>query len=490
MKKSIFLLAAAAAAFASCTQNEVMEVAENRAIGFSSFVNNNTRAVNPLDESNLNKFFVFGNYGTGTWTPVYTNVAVNGGTVGDDSEWTPEKTAYWQASHAYRFAAYSDGGNSFAGASFNADAQELTLKGYAVGDNDLIAAIPAELTSNDDPTRNDDVELSFYHMLSRVKFTFSNTDSYDYTMVISDIKVTAINQATGKYTYNAAGNTIDWTESTSTGVYDFGTLSDIAEAVNPDGSTHSVELFVIPQSNALLQVTFTATFSDNAGKIAEGTFRGQLAYSGDTSSTTDEWAPGYMYNYQVTINGSTIDPTLEQKVIKFNVDAVEGWKDDGSNMYPTIKSILNTLKASNASDFKSMDEALAVFDEFELLKHHWNSYAKSVANYSLSAFRNAVLLGQTAIASSDGEGITLSTVHTMKGQQAVVVFLVGMDEGTFPDYRAIKKGNKSIEMQQEKNNLYVAITRAQRHLYISYPEKRLMPWGNWTFRKKSSLLPQ
>lgn len=165
-------------------------------------------------------------------------------------------------------------------------------------------------------------------------------------------------------------------------------------------------------------------------------------------------------------------------------------KDDGSNMYQTIRTILNTLKTSNVSDFKSMDEALAIFDEFELLKHHWNSYAKSVTNYSLSAFRNAISLGQTAISSSDGEGITLSTVHTMKGQQAVVVFLVGMDEGTFPDYRAVKKGDKSIEMQQEKNNLYVAITRAQRHLYISYPKKRLMPWGDWTVRKRSCLLPK
>ena len=165
-------------------------------------------------------------------------------------------------------------------------------------------------------------------------------------------------------------------------------------------------------------------------------------------------------------------------------------KDDCSNMSQAIKSVLNTLKTSNASIFKSTDEALAVFDEFELLKHHWSSYAKSVTNYSLSAFRNAMSLGQTTTTSSEGEGITLSTVHTMKGQQAVVVFLVGMDEGTFPDYRAVKKGSNSIEMQQEKNNLYVAITRAQRQLYICYPQKRKMPWGDWLPREKSSLLPK
>lgn len=165
-------------------------------------------------------------------------------------------------------------------------------------------------------------------------------------------------------------------------------------------------------------------------------------------------------------------------------------REDCSNLYQTVNTILDTLRTSTASVLNSTeDEVLAAFDEFELLKRHWYSYAKNVTNYSLSAFRNAVSLGQTAVASSDGEGITLSTVHTMKGQQAVVVFLVGMDDGTFPDYRAVKEGSKSVEMQQERNNLYVAITRAQRHLYISYPQKRKMPWGDWSSRKKSSLLP-
>ena len=163
--------------------------------------------------------------------------------------------------------------------------------------------------------------------------------------------------------------------------------------------------------------------------------------------------------------------------------------EDCGNMKSSLNSILNELRNSNVSGFNSEDEALAAYDEFELLKHHWSTYAKSVSNYSLPAFRNAMSLGQTAVKSSEGAGVILSTVHTMKGQQAVVVFLIGMDEGTFPDYRAIKKGVNSIDMQQEKNNLYVAVTRAQRHLYISYPQKRKMPWGDWSSREKSSLLP-
>jgi DNA helicase-2/ATP-dependent DNA helicase PcrA len=52
-------------------------------------------------------------------------------------------------------------------------------------------------------------------------------------------------------------------------------------------------------------------------------------------------------------------------------------------------------------------------------------------------------------------GVTLSTVHTMKGQEFDIVFIIGMDDETFPDYRAVRSGG--VELTQEKNNLYVAL---------------------------------
>lgn len=161
---------------------------------------------------------------------------------------------------------------------------------------------------------------------------------------------------------------------------------------------------------------------------------------------------------------------------------------DCSNMNATINEIISFIKTLNVSSFISEEEAIMAYDEFETLKKHWLNYAKNTNIRSLPAFRNAMSLGQTATQKSE-DGVVLSTIHTMKGQQAVVVFLVGMDDGTFPDYRAVRLGANSAEMQQERNNLYVAVTRAQRHLYISYPKKRMMPWGNWSVRTRSSLLP-
>ena len=84
------------------------------------------------------------------------------------------------------------------------------------------------------------------------------------------------------------------------------------------------------------------------------------------------------------------------------------------------------------------------------------------------------------------QGITLSTVHTTKGQEFDIVILMGMDDETFPDYRAVQRGGAA--MTQEKNNLYVAFTRAKRFLYVTWPQKRLMPWGDNKNRQRSRLI--
>ncbi len=337
MKKSFFVLGVAVAALASCTNEEVVDMPQSRAIQFGTFVNHSTRSVTETTEKNFTKFFVFGNYGEGTWTPVYTNVAVNGGTVGDQTTWTPELTAYWQSDEKYNFGAYSDGNSKLeTGVSFDAQSQKLTFSNYTVGTNDLIVAIPETKTSATEATSNSPVALSFYHMLSQVKFTFNNTDSPDYIMKISDIKVSAVKSCEGSATYAQSGvPDIEWTTKfASTEEYDFGTINDIAEPVS--GDSHSTTCFVIPQSNTSLQVTFTATFSDNAGVIKSSNFTGSLDYQGETANTQKgEWTPGFRYNYMVTINGSTVNPDLENQKIEFEVSAVDEWENtDNTTVTP------------------------------------------------------------------------------------------------------------------------------------------------------------
>ena len=328
MKKSFFVLGVAVAALASCTNEEVVDMPQSRAIQFGTFVNHSTRSnsVTETTDLSLEKFFVFGNYDE-SWTSVYSNVEVIGGTVGESGTlWNPTQTAYWIDGKKYRFGAYSDGGNKNENANFSAGDQKLTFKGYTVDNTkDLIVAMPKEQTAQ--ASNNAPVELSFYHMLSQVKFTFENTDAHDYILKISDIKVKAVKTSKGSATYSESGApSIDWeTQDVSTEEYDFGTIEDIAEPVN--GDSHSTTCFVIPQSNKDLKVTFTATFYDAANqKLGENQFEGNLAYNGNVSGTKqNQWTEGFKYNYTVEINGKTIDPTLEKQIIQFKVKAVDGW---------------------------------------------------------------------------------------------------------------------------------------------------------------------
>ena len=172
---------------------------------------------------------------------------------------------------------------------------------------------------------------------------------------------------------------------------------------------------------------------------------------------------------------------LNKKVLEL----VLNLKDDGSNFKTLTNNLKENLKLFYSSDDTSDELNLANYDFTEIIKH-WLNYAKSTPDKSIASFRNAMALGQTS-QDVKNEGIVLSTVHTMKGQESEIVFLIGMDDLTFPDYRAVQNGGSDYE--QEKNNLYVAITRAKRHLYITYPTRRTTPWGDVKIRKRSRLLP-
>jgi DNA helicase-2/ATP-dependent DNA helicase PcrA len=132
------------------------------------------------------------------------------------------------------------------------------------------------------------------------------------------------------------------------------------------------------------------------------------------------------------------------------------------------------------------DEKKMTLDELNDLANHLVQYKKQNLKPSLDGFKSALALGLTNNSTNKETGICLSTVHTMKGQESEIVFLIGMDDGTFPDFRAVNKGGE--ELQQEKNNTYVAFTRAKRFLYVSYPQKRLMPWGDYKTRTISRFL--
>ena len=60
------------------------------------------------------------------------------------------------------------------------------------------------------------------------------------------------------------------------------------------------------------------------------------------------------------------------------------------------------------------------------------------------------------------------TVHGAKGLEFKHVFLIGMADGVFPSYQAVQKGSESSEMEEERRNCFVAITRTEETLHITW----------------------
>jgi len=70
-----------------------------------------------------------------------------------------------------------------------------------------------------------------------------------------------------------------------------------------------------------------------------------------------------------------------------------------------------------------------------------------------------------------GGVVTLMTLHTAKGLEFPVVFLVGLEDGTFPHARSIESGSTK-DMEEERRLAYVGVTRARQRLYLTRAELR------------------
>jgi len=130
------------------------------------------------------------------------------------------------------------------------------------------------------------------------------------------------------------------------------------------------------------------------------------------------------------------------------------------------------------------EEKQAVYEDVAVFEQEWDQYLRSgPSNRSVGGFMSSKALGATQQAAR--EGVALLTVHSSKGLEFDVVFVAGMAEGVFPDYRAL---GKQKEMAEEARNAFVAVTRSRRLLYLSYPRLRRMPWGDTKIQQPSRYL--
>lgn len=114
-----------------------------------------------------------------------------------------------------------------------------------------------------------------------------------------------------------------------------------------------------------------------------------------------------------------------------------------------------------------------LFDEYEEEKETWRVLVSEICSqYGRSEVTLHLLLQELDLRSKTSpvpeNGIPCFTIHAAKGLEFDHVYLVGMVEDQLPSWAAIKKGDNSLEMREERRNCFVAITRAQETLTLTY----------------------
>ena len=135
----------------------------------------------------------------------------------------------------------------------------------------------------------------------------------------------------------------------------------------------------------------------------------------------------------------------------------------------------NTVEAENR--IANLEEFLNVAVEFE----------EESADNGLSDFLEGITLSSDLdnVEETD-ESVTLMTLHSAKGLEFPVVFLVGMEEGIFPGYKSI---GEQKELEEERRLCYVGVTRAKENLYLTNSKQRTT-FGSTTHNPPSRFLQE
>lgn len=135
----------------------------------------------------------------------------------------------------------------------------------------------------------------------------------------------------------------------------------------------------------------------------------------------------------------------------------------------------NTIEAENR--IENLEEFLTVAIEFE----------EEFAENSLSEFLEGITLSSDLDNVEETEDVvTLMTLHSAKGLEFPVVFLIGMEEGIFPGYKSI---SEPTELEEERRLCYVGITRAKQQLFLTCSRQRTI-FGSTSYNPVSRFLKE
>ncbi len=119
----------------------------------------------------------------------------------------------------------------------------------------------------------------------------------------------------------------------------------------------------------------------------------------------------------------------------------------------------------------SIDEELYKVMNIDTFLSNIFEFAKKNPTFTLNDYLESITLTSDIDNMDESDVVSIATVHSVKGLEFKVVFVVGLEEGLFPIKRAY---NSKSELEEERRLMYVAVTRAKERLYTTNTNSRFM----------------
>ncbi|MCD4683752.1 MAG: UvrD-helicase domain-containing protein, partial [Bacteroidales bacterium] len=157
-------------------------------------------------------------------------------------------------------------------------------------------------------------------------------------------------------------------------------------------------------------------------------------------------------------------------------DLFEDKTPEGISRYENIEELLNAIK-----EFSEKEKERNISEEEE--KKQEEASIRTLDEF----MQDVALITDADIQDKDStDKVSLMTVHAAKGLEFPYVFIVGMEENLFPSIQSL---SSRADLEEERRLFYVALTRAEKKVTISFAENRYR-WGNLTICEPSRFIDE
>ncbi|MEB3884133.1 DNA helicase PcrA [Lyngbya sp. CCY1209] len=155
---------------------------------------------------------------------------------------------------------------------------------------------------------------------------------------------------------------------------------------------------------------------------------------------------------------------------------IQSWRDrvETTSALDILEGILADCGYFDDLKNQGTDEADNRLDNLRELCNAVSQYQEEYEDSSLQGFLASASLSSDLDNLEEGQqAVSLMTLHSAKGLEFPIVFLVGLEQGLFPNFRSI---DDPLSLEEERRLCYVGITRAQEQLFITHALERRL-WG-------------